>query len=381
MANIEDNTIILTYKMRLLPNKQQHKALSNILDSQRQLYNGCLEHRIREYRRSAKTITLYTQMAELTELRREAEYAALPANLHRWTLRRLDDAYKGFFRRLKVKGGKAGFPRFRSKSRWNSFGFAEFSGIQLKGRRLYFKGMLGDLRMHLHRPLPEGKPRSCTFTCDHKGWYVCLQYRVACIIPHPTGKKIGVDMGLKELCVISTGESIPNPRVAKRAEQEMRRRQRALARCCKISKRRMKVKLFVTRCHTKIKNTRNTGLHQVSARLVRENDLVAVEKLNVKGMAAGIFAKSVNDASWSTLKEMIAYKAAKAGKELIEVKAAGTSQTCPDCGQIKAKSLAQRMHHCDCGCVMDRDHAAAIVILQRAVVMPVVSQRKAVAYA
>lgn len=371
MADGDDSTLILTYKYRLLPTRKQHAALSSILESQRQLYNGALEHRIGAYQKSGKTITLYSQMAALTELRRDPEYAAVPANLQRGTLRRLDEAYQGFFRRLKIKGEKAGFPRFRGKGRWNSFGFAEFNGITIRGKRLHFKGISGGLRIHLHRKLPAGKPLSCTFTHDHKGWCVCFQYRVPSKALSVSGKQIGIDMGLTHLATLSTGETIPNPRAAKRAERELRRRQRALARCRKGGKRRSKVERELTQWHTKIRNTRMTYLHQVSARLVRENDLIAIENLNVKGLASGMLAKSVNDAAWSKLKQQLSYKAVWAGRKLIEVKAAGTSQTCPECGQIKAKTLAERVHRCDCGCVMDRDHAAAVVVLQRAVVLPV----------
>lgn len=381
MACGDDNTLILTYKYRLLPTRKQHAALASILETQRQLYNGALEHRIGAYRAVNKTITLYTQLTELTELRREPGFENVPANLQRWTLRRLDESYQAFFRRVKVKGAKAGFPRFRSKSRWNSFGFAEFSGIQVRGKRLYFKGVAGGLRMHLHRTLPEGKPLCCVFTHDHKGWFVCLQYRIPVNALPATGKQIGVDMGLKELAVLSTGEAIPNPRPARCAERELRRRQRALARCKRGSKRRVKVRLELTRRHAKIKNTRFTYLHQVSARLVRENDLIAVEKLNVKGLASGMLAKSVSDASWAKLKQMLTYKAEWAGRQLIEVDAKHTSQTCPECGQIVKKTLKQRTHECDCGCVLDRDHAAALVILQRARSGAPVSQREAVACA
>jgi putative transposase len=235
-------SLVLTYKYRLLPTRNQHKALAAILESQRQLYNGALEHRIGAYRKTGKTITLYSQQKELAELRKELEFARVPSNLQRWTLRRLDEAYQGFFDRLKSKNEKAGFPRFRGKGRWNSFGFAEFSGIRLIGKRLRFKGMPSGLRIHLHRPLPEGRPLCCTFTRDHKGWSVSLQYRVPVKALPLTGSQVGIDMGLKELVVQSRGETVPNPRIAKRAEREMRRRQRALSRCINPAKKMLMVR-------------------------------------------------------------------------------------------------------------------------------------------
>jgi putative transposase len=371
VADSDIPSIVLTYKYRLLPSKRQHAALEKILEDQRALYNCALEHRIGAWKKAAKRITLYSQMAELTELRKETHFNAIPANVQRWTLRRLDEAYQGFFRRVKGKGEQAGFPRFRGKGRWSSFGFAEFRGIRLKGRRLYFKGMPDSLRLNLHRILPDGKPLSCTFTRDHKGWYVCLQYRVPMKALPGTGKSIGVDVGLKELAVLSNGEAIPNPRVAQRAEREIRRRQRALARCKRGSKRRAKVRQQVTRCHAKVKNSRNTYLHQVSSRLVREHDLIAVENLNVKGLVRTRLAKSIKDASWAMLKEMLSYKAEWAGRQLVEVDPRNTSQACSGCGTIVPKNLSERWHSCPhCGLELDRDHNAAINVLHRAVLGP-----------
>ena len=365
MADAEDNTVIFTYKYRLLPTKRQHAALADILESQRILCNAALQERVEAFSKQKKRITRIDQFKSLTIIRNEIpEWACYPVNLPRWSLKCLDDAFQGFFRRRKNKD-KPGFPRFRGKGRWKTFGLAEFCGIRLDGNRLRFKGLPGSLRVHLHRPLPEGKPLCCTFTRDHKGWSVGLQYRVAVAALPSTGKQIGVDMGLTTLAMLSTGEAVPNPRHTKRAERGLRRRQRALARCKRGSNRRRKVKFDVMRLHTRIKNARSTYLHQVSARLVRENDLIAVEKLNVKGLATGMLAKSVNDAGWSKLKEYLTYKAAYAGRQIVEVKAAGTSQTCPDCGQVAKKTLAQRTHSCDCGSVLDRDHAAAIIILKR----------------
>ncbi len=370
MATDSIPSSILTYKYRLLPTKKQHAALDSILESQRTLYNCALEHRIGAYRRAKQHVTLYDQMKELTELRKDPEFAAVPAVLQRWTLRRLDDAYKSFFRRVQVKGEKAGFPRFRGKGRWVSFGFSEFKGIRISDRRLTIKGLPGGLRIHLHRPPPDGNPLCCTFTRDAKGWYVCLQYRVPNATLAITGRSVGVDVGLTHLATLSTGEQIPNPRTAQRAEKKLQRKQRALARCERNSRRRRKVRAALARAHMQIRNMRTTYLHQVSARLVRENDTIAVEKLNVRGLTSGMLAKSVNDAAWSRLRQMLAYKAEWAGRQLIGVQAAGTSQTCPECGAVRKKLLAERTHRCGCGCVMDRDHAAALVILRRAVVGP-----------
>lgn len=364
MADATDTTVIRTFKYRLLPSRKQHEALRHILEEQRILYNSALQERIDCYRKTGKGRTYYDQCKALTELRQEPEYARIPVKIQRGTLARLDEAFNGFFRRLKA-GEKAGFPRFKGRAWFTSFEFAEFSGVTFEGKRIRFKGLPGGLRVYMHRPMPEGKPLSCKFKLDHKGWSVSFQMRVPVVAMPSTGQSVGVDVGLSSLAVLSTGEAIPNPQVARRAEREMRRRQRALARCKRGSKRRAKVKAAVTRCHAKIANTRRTHLHQVSARLVRENDTIVIEDLNVKGLAGGMLAKPVHDAGWSTLRQMLTYKAESAGRKLIAVDPRHTSQTCPECGRVAKKRLSQRTHKCDCGCVLDRDHAAALVILKR----------------
>lgn len=367
MADDHVSSVVLSYKYRLLPTRSQHRALERVMEDQRHLYNAALEERIDCYAKTGKGRTLFDQTRALTEWRNADHSAAeTPSNVQRWTLHRLDKAYQGFFRRAERRSGKAGFPRFRGKGRWRSFGFAEFKGIRLDGKRLRFSTMPGGLRVHLHRPLPIGKPLSCIFTRDAKGWSVSFQIRVACAKPRPIARGIGVDVGLSSLATLSDGSVVPNIRPAKRSEKELRRRQRALARCKRGSNRRKKLRERVARLHGRVAAARATHLHQVSADLVARFDRIAVEKLNVKGLAAGILAKSVHDASWGRLRQMLAYKAARAGCEFIEVDPRHTSQTCPACGRVAVKTLAQRIHECACGCRLDRDHAAALVILGKA---------------
>jgi putative transposase len=360
--------VILTYRYRLLPLKSQHRALERLCAAQRELYNAALEERIDCYRKAGKTRTYIDQCKALTECRRELpEMGALPANLQRWTLKRMDDAFQGFFRRLKARSGKAGFPRFRGKGRWEAFGFAEFSGIQLDGRRLRFTGMLGGLKLHLHRPLPdEADIRSCVFRCDGRGWHVCLQIAVAAAKRRSVASAVGVDLGLKVFAYCSDNVVIPNPRIAQRAEKELRRRQRALSRCKRGSNRRHKVRAQVAILHRKIADTRNSWLHQKPAELVKRADLIAVEDLKVSNMVRHpTLARSISDASWSRFISMLDYRAEKAGGHLIRVDPRNTSQKCSGCGELVPKSLAVRTHACpSCGLVVDRDHNASLNILR-----------------
>ncbi len=354
--------MILSYKYRLLPSKNQHAALAGILESQRLLYNAALQERVDCYRKTGKGRSYVDQCRALTECRRDLpDMAALPANLQRWTLKRLDDAYAGFFRRVKAHNGKAGFPRFRGKGRWNSFGFAEFSGIRFDGKRLRFSGLPGGLRVHLHRPLPSTYIRSCVLNRDGKGWAVCFQVAVATPEKRVVEHAVGIDLGLKVFAYQSDGVVIPSLGIARKAEKEMRRRQRALARCKRGSNRRVKIKARLARTHRDIDNARTTWLHQQSARIANSYDLIAVEDLNVRGMVRNhCLARSISDAAWSKFLGFLDYKAERAGGSIVRVNPRNTSQKCSSCGELVPKSLAVRTHSCpSCGLVIDRDWNAA----------------------
>ena len=357
--------MILTHRYRLLPLKCQHRALERLCASQRELYNAALEERIDCYR---KTGTYIDQCKALTECRHELpEMGEHPANLQRWTLKRLDAAFQGFFRRLKARKGKAGFPRFRGKGRWEAFGFNEFSGIRFDGKRLRFTGMPGGLKVHLHRQLPERADiRSCVFRHDGSGWFVCLQIAVPAPEKRAIASAIAVDLGLTLFAYCSDNVVIPNPRIARRAAKELRRLQRALFRCQKGSHRRHKVRVQVARLHRKISNTRNSWLHRESAELVKRADLIVVEDLKVANLIRNsTLARSIADASWSRFVSMLSYKVEKTGGHLIRVDPRNTSQECSRCHELVPKSLAVRTHQCpSCGLTIHRDYNGSLNILR-----------------
>jgi len=348
-----------SYKFRLIPNKSQYQELKNILDEQRTLYNAALQERISYYEKTKKSISYFDQCKSLKEIELSG-----PVNMKRWTLKRLDDSFKAFFKRGK------GYPRYRSMNRWKSFGFAEFSGIQLKNNRISFKGLSKSLRFYKHRDLPNDI-KSCVISRDTKGWSISFQVDIGNKPELREGsRQVGVDLGLNVFAYLSDGNVIPNPRIARKAEKELRRRQRALSRCKKGSNRRKKVKHRVSKLYEKIKNTRNTFLHQITSKLIRDYDIIGVEDLNIKGMARGWFSKSIHDASWSKFILFLTYKAEGAGVYLDKVNPRKTSILCSGCGNPVPKSLSDRVHYCDvCGLVMDRDMNAALNI-DRAVVRP-----------
>ena len=269
-------------------------------------------------------------------------------------------------------GRKPGFPRFRGKGWFDSFGFREFDGITLKARRLRFKGMPGALRVHMHRPIPpEAVIRSCTFRRDVKGWMVSFAVEVP-IPPLRTGERaVGVDLGITAFATLSDGAVIPSLKAARRAERRLRTAQRAFSRKQRGSKGRSKARDILRRCHAATARRRASHLHQASARLVRDYDIIAIEALEVKGLARSSLAKDVHDASWAKFISMLRYKAEWAGARLIEVNPHNTTQDCSECGMKVQKALGDRHHDCPrCGLSIDRDLNAARNILHRAGVGP-----------
>jgi len=363
--------MILTYSYRLLPSKRQHRALETLLEAQRQLYNAALEERLGAYRHGVIR-TYFDQTKALTEWRREDKDAsAIPANLQRATLKRLDEAYNGFFCRLR-QGKRAGLPRFRGKGWWKSFGFRRFSGIVLTDARLTFKGMPGTLRVHFHRPLPnQAQIRSCTFCRDTKGWKVGFAVEVEKADPRAGIRSIGVDVGITNFATLSNGLIIPSIKAARRAERRLRIAQRSLSRKQRGSNNRRKSQLEFSRRHAAVARRRLNHLHTSSALLVRNYDLIAVERLNLSGLLRGRLARDVHDASWGRFISFLRYKAEKAGVSLIEVNAKNSSQDCSGCGIRVPKDLGERRHDCPhCGISIDRDLNAAINVLARAGVRP-----------
>ena len=322
-------TMVLTYKYRLLPNRKQHGALRAIAEAQRELYNAALYERIVCYRETGKGLSYFDQCKALTTLREGQEFAALPQKMQRWTLKRLDEAFGGFFRRVEERG-KSGFPRYRNRTRWKSFGFSEFRGIRFDGKRLRFKGLPGGLRVHMHRPLPEGsRIKACVFRRDPKGWYVCFQ----CAMPpsandHKPGE-IGIRAQIDQFAILSTGESIPEPESIRRHERALRRRQRALARCQRGSRQRVKVNDSIARLHHKIKNTRRTFLHQLSAQFTRRYGRIVVDDMKTRNLVKSRVGNSTNhDDGWGIFIQMLEYKAARAGSHVIKIDSWSARRTC-----------------------------------------------------
>ena len=357
--------MIRTFQYKLYPNQSQEKTLGRWMGVCCWIYNRCLEHRIKAYKRRQENIKYNDQQSMLTGWRSRMEWLrGVPCCFERDALRRVDRGMKAFFRRLKA-GQKPGFLRFRSKHRYNSLESLAV-GKYLAGDRIRVPN-LGTIRCR-GRLLPQGAQRGLRVIHRASGWYAQIILDDGKNPPSAKsgGEAIGIDVGLINFATMSDGIRIENPRFGKQSARKLRSLQRRVSRRVKGSNRRRKAVKALRRQHERVADQRKYFCHQHSTALVLRFGLIAVEKLNVAGMSRGRFGKSILDAAWSVFLSQLRSKAESAGTQLIEVDPRGTSQVCPDCGAIARKELSERTHSCLCGLKCDRDHAAARVILARA---------------
>jgi putative transposase len=355
--------MIRTFKFRIRPNRVQAEALDAMLGDCCALYNACLEQRIDAYRRRGISLCYGDQASELRAVRE-----AVPG-LARWSfsglqqvLRRVDKTFAAFFKRGR------GFPRFRSRSRFGSVDMRVGDGLTIrKTRRLGIVGVPGQVKVVWHREMPlDAKLGHAIISRKAGKWFVCFQAEFDAELAAKSGPAVGIDLGLNSLLATSEGETIQAPRFARKAAASLRRHQRALARCQRGSNRRRKAKARLAAASAKVANQRRDCAHKLSRSLVSRFSLIAFEDLNLTGLARGMLARSVHDAAWNQLVQFTRYKAEGAGTKVVLVDPRGTSQECPDCGAIRAKRLSERRHVCACGCDLDRDVAAARIVLLRA---------------
>ncbi|MDD2859673.1 MAG: transposase [Acidiphilium sp.] len=372
--------MMLTFRVRACPTRQQHAWFAACLDHTRNLYNAALEERLGAWRKARKRITLGEQGKALTELRRDAEYAVFPRRMQRWTLDRVHVAYREHVKRLADPSKPREDIRFRGKAFWRTIGFDSPIDFEMHERGLYQRKALGGtLRLKRDRDLPPWENcKAITFTREDRRWFVNLTYEM----PEPSLSPrlmpmvpVGLDLGLKTSVVRSDGAEIDAVGSLLAALPELRRLGRALARCKKRSRRRQKVKARLARLHARVARRRGARLHEISARLVRHWDAVAVEDLNLAGLmrsgdrrAQGRgMRRKWRDFSPGRLVSLIEWKCQREGRAFARVDPRGTSQECAGCGALVPKTLRDRVHRCDnCGIVLDRDHNAALNVLNRA---------------
>lgn len=360
-----------TYKYRLYPTGNQAKELGRALEMCRVLYNSCLADRRNHYERTGKGLSRIDQQKILV-----ADKARLPVlrEIHSQVLQgvlfRAERAFQAFFRRVKEKNGKAGYPRFKAEGRYGSITYPQEPGFALRDGKLALS-KIGHIRIKMHRPV-KGQIKTCTVVRDSDHWYACFsveQENPARVVP-PSSRSIGIDVGIRNFAVLSDGTGVENPKHLVCSEAKLSRLQRSLSRKKKGSSNRQKAKLLVTRLHRKIRNQRSDFQHKLSREIVDTCGTIVTEDLRIRNMVKNRhLARSISDAGWGGFLIKLAYKAEEAGRLFEKVPPNGTSQICSRCGEKVPKSLSVRIHKCPfCNLVMDRDENAAINILRKSTV-------------
>jgi len=399
-----------TYKFRMYPNKDTEKQLFWTLTRCRELYNTALTERrdayhfhvrqhpnyydepIRKQLAKELTVGYYEQQNALPEIKAELreEYQEIAAHVLQDVLRRLDKAFRNFYRRCK-NGENPGFPRFQGHNRYDSFTYPDGAGWKFTVAEQGKKGTLsltkiGKAKVKLHRPL-EGKIKTVTIKREVDEWYATF----SCEVPEPeklpvSSEDVGIDLGVSHLATLSNGEMIEHPRSYRKAQKVLEKRQQALSRKKRGSHRREKARKLVAKTHRKIARQRQDFQQKASKKLVTRYQVIVFEDIKTINLvrkptpkqdektgqylpngasAKGGLNTSILDAGWGTFVNMCAHKAAWAGRTLIKVNPRFTSQLCSGCGHVRNKDLSERWHSCECGTELDRDVNAAINILER----------------
>jgi putative transposase len=360
---MNEQTVHKTYKYKLVPTPTQERELGRVLGLCRWLYNTALEQRITAWQRAHVSVSRYQQEAALKDIRAEfPEFAAIHSHVLQDVLARLDKTYQAFFRRVKA-GEKVGFPRFQASTRYHSFTYKEFGNGATLDNGFLALSKIGRIVVRLSRPV-EGTPKTVTISKEADGWYVCFSCADVPVHPlPPMGQETGIDLGIEAFATLSDGTRIFNPGWYRKAERALKTAQRRVSRRKKGSHRRRKAVMLLAKAHHKVRRQRQDFHHKTVLALVRENDTIYHEDLQTANMVRNHhLAKSISDAGWATFLSILSFKAACAGRSVIAVPPAYTSQICsgPNCGVLVVKGLSVRWHTCpNCGTSLHRDHNAA----------------------
>jgi putative transposase len=358
---MEQQTIHKTFRYKLGPTPAQEQELERVLGLCRGLYNAALEQRKVAWERRRISLSRYQQEAELKDIRAEIpDFAAVHSHVLQDVLARLDNAFRRFFARVKV-GEKRGYPRFQGAGRYNSFTYKQFgNGVHLDNGYLILS-KIGRIAVRWSRPL-QGTPKTVTMRREVDGWYVCFSCADVPVQPLPlTGRETGIDLGIEAFATLSDGARIFSPGWYRKAERKFKTAQRRVSRRTKGSNRRKKAVTLLSKAHIKVKRQRADFHHKTALALVRAHDTIYHEDLQTANMVRNHhLAKSISDAGWAAFLSILSFKAAYAGRTVIAVTPAFTSQTCSGCGMMVKKGLSVRWHSCPgCGESLHRDHNAA----------------------
>lgn len=358
---------IKTFAYRLYPTKLQKRLLEATVETCRRFYNDCLAERKNVYQSEQRTVSKIEQLRKVKVLKDTSPFAK---NIHSHILQvvvaDLDKAFRAFFRRVK-SGEKPGYPRFKGRDRFDSFGLKEYgNGFKIHGRRLKVSG-IGRIAVRWHREMPS-EPSIVRIIRKADGWYACFSCEVEAKPLPATGTAAGIDVGIKSLITDSDGDATDNPKWYQGGQRRLRVLQRSGARKKKGGTNRRKAVGLLQRHHLKVSRQRQDFLNKLANSLIAKNDLVALEDLQILNMVRNRhLSKSILDAGWTYLVQRLHAKAEEAGRVVVQINPSGTSKTCSACDHVfEEMKLSDRWINCpECGLSLDRDRNAAINILKR----------------
>ena len=378
------------YRFRLRPTARQHVALGQCLASHRELYNAALQERRDAWRLRETSVSYGDQSAQLKDIRAaRPDVAAWSFSSQQATLRRLNRAFAGFFRRIKA-GEAPGYPRFKSTLRFNCVEWPKDGDgcrWQPDTHRVYLQG-IGQVKVSVHRQV-QGRVKTIQVCRDGRRWMLVLSCDEVPTRPlEPTGAAVGVDVGIASFATTSDGRQVPNPGWGRVAAARLGAAQQVLARKQRGSNHRRKARATVAARHRKIANQRRNFHHHTARALVADYDLLVVEDLKIRNLvrrprprpdpdqpgrflanrtaAKSGLHRSIHDAGWAQFVSILRAKAEEAGRVVIGVDPRHTSDRCEACGHTATENRAsQAVFSCrGCGHTTDADEHAARNILR-----------------
>ena len=362
-----------TYQQRGYLSRRGCQRLNRVLAECTDLYNAELQLWRDQYKETGKSDSLYERMKAFTKTRNSNPFwESVSVNVGRGVLIRMEEARKAFYRRCKA-GEKPGYPRFKPHHRYRTVQIEQITPAMVRpdkhGYAVRIQGLpVVRLRTKRKLPPPEGL-KSIRITFRGRRPSVCLTYAVNIEQLPPIAAKVGLDMGVLSRITTSEGKRIERRRPDR---ADIAHKQRRLSACKKGSIRFRKRRRILANAHERTRVKDRNRCHEITTELVRKNGFIALEDLDKPKMtrSSGKRKRGLNrpiiEQSWGRITQQLIYKAESAGRKLVFVDPRNTSQRCSSCGAMVNKGLEERRHECGCGLSIDRDHNAALNILQKA---------------
>ena len=367
-------TVIKGYKYRIYPTEEQKELINKTFGCSRFVYNHFLAMKIGLYKTEQESLSYNKCSSLLTELKKEREWLKeVDKFALQNSLKDLNTAYQNFFREIQKNNTNQGFPKFKSKkNNYKSYrtNFTnnnielDFDNNKIKLPKLKW------IKCKMHREFT-GKILSATISQVPSGkHFVSLNIECQHEELLETKNAIGLDLGISDLLITSNGKTFQNNKLIYKYEKKIAKLQRQLAKKQKRSKNFYKQRIKIAKLHEKITNIRIDNLHKISSQIVKENQFIFSEDLNIKGMVKNPnLAKSIHDVSWSELIRQLQYKSEWNNRIYHKVdRFYASSQICNNCNykNEKTKNLSIREWACPkCGTYHNRDINASINILNQ----------------